>query len=333
MPQGSTTDRTRAESPEPGTGVLTYRAERRGAPAGEEGVDGLRARGLTKRFGDVVALNGLDLTVPKGQLIGFLGPNGAGKTTAMRAILGLVALDEGTISWQESPITAEDRRHIGYMPQERGLYPGMRVGEHIAYIGRLAGLDGATAARRAHDWASRVGLADREHDQIQELSTGNQQRVQLAVALVHEPTLLVLDEPFAGLDPVAVSILSEVMHDRVDNGVTVVFSSHQLALVEDLADQLTIVADGSARATGSVSELRRRSPHRFLRIEWEGEAPRWAPPNSVEVDAPAGVSHFRVPADTEAGALLASASAVGTMAAVSFEPPRLEDVFRELVAS
>ncbi len=298
-----------------------------------ENAGGLKASGLSKRFGSVTALDGLELEVGRGRLVGFLGPNGAGKTTTMRAILGLTALDRGTITWDGRPISVEDRRDIGYMPQDRGLYPRMMVGEHIAYIGRLAGLDAETAVSRAHHWAERVGLEDREDDLIQELSTGNQQRVQLAVALVHEPSLLVLDEPFAGLDPVAVAMLSEVMAEQVEAGASVVFSSHQLDLVQDIADQLTIVAAGKTRVTGTAAELRRSSPIRLLRIEWDGAVPPWAPAGATELGAPLGVSLFRVPADSDSAGLIAQAAAAGSFSSISYEPPGLEEVFLEIVAS
>lgn len=296
-------------------------------------IDGLHVRGLRKRFGDVVALDGLDLQVPRGELVGFLGPNGAGKSTTMRSILGLLSVDSGEILWDGHPITADDRRRIGYMPQERGLYARMRVGEHIAYIGRLAGLTGDVAERRAGEWAERVGLADRTNDLVQDLSTGNQQRVQLAVAMVHEPDLMVLDEPFAGLDPVAVAILSEVMVEQVERGATVVFSSHQLDLVQDLADQLTIVANGTTRAVGTSTELRRRSPHRLLRVEWDGVSPHWAPSGATALAAPDGVALWQVSAGVDSAALIAGAATAGPLASVSFEPPDLEEVFVEIVSS
>jgi len=300
---------------------------------GRPAAQGLRAEGLEKKFGSVSALDGLDLIVPRGQLVGFLGPNGAGKTTTMRAILGLRSLDGGTITWDGKAMSLDDRRNIGYMPQERGLYPRMRVHEHIAYVGRLAGLDESKATERAHSWSERVGLQDRKDDLIQELSTGNQQRVQLAVALVHEPELLVLDEPFAGLDPVAVAMLTGVMADQVARGATVVFSSHQLDLVQDIADQLTIVASGTTRATGTASELRRQSSSRFLRVEWLGDVPDWTPVGGVRVGSKPGVSIFRVPAEADSAALIAAAAAAGQFASISYEPPGLEDVFLEIVAS
>lgn len=292
----------------------------------------LEIRGLRKAYGDVQALDGVDLVVGRGELVGFLGPNGAGKTTTMRSIIGLTSVDEGSVSWNGAPISIDDRRQIGYMPQERGLYARMRVHEHIAYIGRLCGLTRAVADTRAHEWAERVGLEERKDDLVQELSTGNQQRVQLAVALVHEPELLILDEPFAGLDPVAVSMLVNVMKDQVARGVSVVFSSHQLELVQDLTEQVTIIAKGSTRASGRVTELRQQSPYRLLALRWNGQAPEWAPPGADPVEAPAGESRFRVPANTDPANLIASAAANGSLASVAFEPPGLEDVFIELVS-
>lgn len=292
----------------------------------------LEVRGLRKAYGDIQALDGVDLVVEQGQMVGFLGSNGAGKTTTMRSVIGLTSVDAGSVSWNGAPISVDDRRNIGYMPQERGLYARMKVHEHIAFIGRLCGLDDATADKRAHEWAERVSLEDRKDDLIQELSTGNQQRVQLAVALVHEPQLLILDEPFAGLDPVAVSMLAGVMTEQVERGVSVVFSSHQLDLVQDLTEDVTIIAAGRTRATGKVAELRQRSPHRILALRWENDVPSWAPDGAEAIDSPPGESRFRVPAIAEPAPLIAAAAAAGTLTSVSFEPPGLEDVFIELVS-
>ncbi len=297
------------------------------------GSEGLRVTGLEKHYGDVHALRGIDLEVARGQLIGFLGPNGAGKTTTMRGILGLVALDGGSITWNGRTISRDDRRHIGYMPQERGLYHAMEVHEHIAYIGRLAGLEHNTAAERADQWIERVGLEERRNDRIQELSTGNQQRVQLAIALVHEPALMLLDEPFAGLDPVAVQMLVEVMEEQVSRGVSVVFSSHQMDVVQDMAEHVCIVAAGATRATGTVRDLRNQSTRRHLHIQWAGEPPDWHPPEGEAVEAAPGSSSFVVPAESDGAALITSAAAAGAIAAVSYEPPGLEEVFLDLVTT
>lgn len=298
--------------------------------------DGLAVSGVRKAFGDIQALDGVDLQVPRGQLIGFLGPNGAGKTTTMRAVLGLTAVDDGSVLWDGHPISSDDRSNIGYMPQERGLYPRMRVHEHIAYIGRLAGLADDVADRRASQWAERVGLEGRADDLIETLSTGNQQRVQLAVSLVHEPQLLILDEPFAGLDPVAVSMLSDVMNEQVANGTSVVFSSHQLELVQDLASDVTIIANGTTRASGRVADLRARSSHRILDVTWVEPhgvevAQTWAPADAVMLDSSPLTGRYQVSAHADPAALIAAAAEQGVLASVSFEPPGLEDIFIELV--
>jgi ABC-2 type transport system ATP-binding protein len=212
---------------------------------------------LTKRYGDTVALDGLSFEVGAGQMFGFVGPNGAGKTTTMRIVLGVLAPDSGEVRWDGRPLDRETRRTIGYMPEERGLYPKMRVAEQLVYLAELHGLDVGEAEASAARWIERLGLAERAEDTVEELSLGNQQRVQLAAALVHGPRLLVLDEPFSGLDPVGVDVLSEVLLTEVrERGVPVVFSSHQLDLVERLCDAVAIVRDGRLVASGGIDELR-----------------------------------------------------------------------------
>ncbi|HEX5948385.1 MAG TPA: ATP-binding cassette domain-containing protein, partial [Actinomycetota bacterium] len=187
---------------------------------------------LTKRYGDLVALDGASFTVPAGRIVGFLGPNGAGKTTTMRAIFGLVRPDRGEVRWKGRPVGPEERARFGYMPEERGLYPKMRVGEQLTYFAELSGMSGAASKRASAGWLERLGLDGREGARLEELSHGNQQRVQLAAALVHGPELVVLDEPFSGLDPLGVESLAEVLVQTATTGVSVLFSSHQLDLVE-----------------------------------------------------------------------------------------------------
>jgi ABC-2 type transport system ATP-binding protein len=219
---------------------------------------------LVKHYGKVVALSDMTFTVGRGELFGFVGSNGAGKTTTMRIVMGVLAADSGQTRWQGRPLTLKRRRRIGYMPEERGLYPRMRVGEQLTYLARLHGMGAAAARRAADDWTERLGVAARRNDEVQKLSLGNQQRVQLAAALLHEPDLLVLDEPFSGLDPVAVDVMSEVLRERCDAGVPVIFSSHQLELVERICDRVGIVRDGSMVACGSVTELRAGSPSSLM---------------------------------------------------------------------
>jgi ABC-2 type transport system ATP-binding protein len=211
---------------------------------------------VRKAFGEVRALDGLDLRVPAGQIVGFVGPNGAGKTTAMRCVLGIARPDAGEIRWQGRPVTAADRASFGYMPEERGLYPKMRVRDQLEHLARLHGLAAPQARAAATEWIGRVGLEARADERVERLSLGNQQRAQLAAALVHGPELLVLDEPFSGLDPVGVDVLAEVLAERARAGVPVVFSSHQLELVERLCDAVAIVRAGRVVAAGPVAEVR-----------------------------------------------------------------------------
>ena len=216
----------------------------------------LELRGLSKRYGDTVALDGVSFAVAGGEMFGFVGPNGAGKTTLMRIVLGVLAADSGEVLWRGAPIGSEQRRRIGYMPEERGLYPKMRVRDQLVFMGRLHGVEEEKALAAAERWMAKLGIAERAEEPVEALSLGNQQRVQLAVALVHEPDLLVLDEPFSGLDPDGVDALSGALTEEIRaRGVPVVFSSHQLELVERLCDSVAIIAAGRIAASGRLSEI------------------------------------------------------------------------------
>ncbi|HKS49195.1 MAG TPA: ATP-binding cassette domain-containing protein [Amycolatopsis sp.] len=230
---------------------------------------------ISKRYGDVVALREMAFDVRAGELFGFVGSNGAGKTTTMRIVLGVLAADGGEVRWDGKPITLTTRRRIGYMPEERGLYPRMKVAEQLVYLARLHGMSAGQARRSADEWTERLGVATRRDDEVQKLSLGNQQRVQLAAALVHEPDILVLDEPFSGLDPVAVDVMSQVLREKAAEGVPVVFSSHQLDLVERLCDRVGIVRSGRMEACGTVDELRSGGTTRLL-VDAPGAPDGWA---------------------------------------------------------
>ncbi len=286
----------------------------------------LSLQGLVKRYGDVVALDGAGFNVSPGRIVGFLGPNGAGKTTAMRCIFGLVDPDDGRVTWNGTPVTPADRLRFGYMPEERGLYPKMRIHEQLAYFARLSGLGRGAAADAALSWLQRLGLGDRADAKLEELSHGNQQRVQLAAALVHDPEVAVLDEPFAGLDPLAIETLAESLRDLAARGVGIVFSSHQLDLVEDVCQDVVIIDRGSVVLQGNLRRLRSESSVRHLVVEvddrpWRGDG--------ASADVPDG-PHL-VARDVDLGAVLASARRNGTVTRFTFEPPRLSDLFGEAV--
>jgi ABC-2 type transport system ATP-binding protein len=288
----------------------------------------LELRDLARRYGDVVALDGVSFSVESGQMFGFVGPNGAGKTTTMRIILGVLAADRGEVLFRGSPVDFETRRRFGYMPEERGLYPKMRVRDQLVYLARLHGHDDPGAADA---WIERLGLTERAGDRVETLSLGNQQRVQLAAALVHEPDLLVLDEPFSGLDPVGVDVLSGVLADYASRGVPVVFSSHQLELVERLCEAVAIINDGRLVAVGKVEELRERGAGgRRVRVDVQAADDAWLPAGVEVVDrGPKGVlvALDGVPPD----AVLDAARRAGTVTYFALERPTLAELFREAV--
>jgi ABC-2 type transport system ATP-binding protein len=231
--------------------------------------------GLYKAYGSNQVLEGVSFSVAPGQMFGFCGSNGAGKTTTMRIAMGLARADAGEVRWSGRPVDELVRRRIGYMPEERGLYPKMKVGEQLTYFARLHGLDAAGAARAAGSWAERLGLGERRGDRVEKLSLGNQQRVQLAAALVSEPDVLILDEPFSGLDPVGVDSLAEALLEQCRRGVPVVFSSHQLDLVERLCHRVGIIRSGQMVAVGTVDQLRAGGTVQLV-VDAPNAGPDWA---------------------------------------------------------
>ena len=288
---------------------------------------------IHKRFGDVQALNGCSFSVERGRMLGFLGPNGAGKTTTMRAIFGLVVPEAGEVLWDGRPVGLPDRLRFGYMPEERGLYPRMPVAEQIAYFGRLHGMSAAASRAAAGAWLGRLGLADRAGAKVEELSHGNQQRAQLAAALVQEPDLLVLDEPFAGLDPVAVQTLAGVLRGEAERGAAVLFSSHQLELVEDICEEVAIIDHGRVVATGNLATLRRRSKRRRVELHLEGGPPGWLPHvNGVDLVARRdGDLRLSLEGEVDPELVLHEAEEAGQVVAFTYGPPSLSELFLELV--
>jgi ABC-2 type transport system ATP-binding protein len=287
---------------------------------------------LEKSYGAIRALDGATFAVSRGRILGFLGPNGAGKTTAMRCVFGLVVPDAGQVTWEGHPVTAEDRLRFGYMPEERGLYPKMRVREQVIHFGRLSGLGSSEAVAATDSWLDHLGVGDRGDAKLEDLSHGNQQRVQLATALVHDPVVLVLDEPFAGLDPIGVESLSGTLRELAGRGAAIVFSSHQLDLVEDVCEDVAIINRGRVVLTGNLDTLRARSTRRRLDIVVDGRS--WVPEGAGETIADDnGRPHTVVGRDAPVGEILAAASAAGTVDRFAFEPPSLSDLFHEAVST
>jgi ABC-2 type transport system ATP-binding protein len=257
---------------------------------------------VTKRFGKLLALDAVSFSVEPGSVVGFLGPNGAGKTTTMRAIMGLLTVDAGSVTWRGSRIDDAARQRFGYMPAERGMYQRMKVRDHLVYYGRLSGLTAAAAGAAADTWLERLGLTGRGGDTVQSLSSGNQQRVQLALALLNEPELLVLDEPFSGLDPIAVEMLTEVLREQVANGVALLLSSHQLDLVADVCSAVVIVDRGRVVLQGDVQQLRAGSEQRIVEVEFASAVEAvW--PHAVVSDGGQTASPHRRRFDRRSGAV------------------------------
>jgi ABC-2 type transport system ATP-binding protein len=303
---------------------------------------------LTRRFGDLVALDGLSFEVEPGRMFGFVGSNGAGKTTAMRIVMGVDDPDEGTVRWHGRGVDRAARTTFGYMPEERGLYPKMTAERQLAYLGRLHGLDARAAAAAGSHWLARLGLPARGRDPVEKLSLGNQQRVQLAAALIHDPVLLVLDEPFSGLDPTGTDALSEILLERAAAGVPVVFSSHQLELVERLCDAVAIIDAGRLVASGRVAELRERGRRPVLRVDVElaadcgprhdglaaGGAHAWAsrlPGVVVLAAADSGVL-LELVDGVDDQQVLDAARAAGRVRHFGVVTPTLTELYREVVA-
>jgi len=294
----------------------------------------LELEGLRRTYGAVTALDDLSFEVPAGQVVGFLGPNGAGKTTTMRAIFGLTDLDAGTVRWNGGPVGQAERRRFGYMPEERGLYPGMHVGEQVEYLGRLHGLSAAQAAAATDTWLERLDIADRRDSKVETLSHGNQQRVQLMAALVHSPELLVLDEPLSGLDPTGIDAIGRVLVDQARAGCCVLFSSHQLDQVEDLCEQVMIIDHGRLVVSGTVDELAGSGARRLVvRIEGDRTA-SWARhlPGVTVSEVNAGAARLTLENSVDSDDVLLAAMRAGRVTEFSFGRRRLSEVFREALA-
>lgn len=299
----------------------------------------LSVENIEKSYGDRRALAGVSFTVGTGRITGFVGANGAGKTTAMRIILGVLRADSGIVTLDGNRLSPDDRRVFGYMPEERGLYPKMRVAEQVTYLGRLHGMTARDAAASTARLLDQLQLGPRANDTVDSLSLGNQQRAQIAAALVHEPRVLVLDEPFSGLDPLGVDTVLGVLRDAAAAGAPVLFSSHQLDVVERLCDDLVIIAGGEIRASGSREDLRHEHGHNRFEIQFVGK-PGWiagvAGVTVVdETDPSLGGSFHTVVFDVEdvsvAQAVLAHAVALGPVIRFGAQHPSLAQIFREVI--
>jgi ABC-2 type transport system ATP-binding protein len=292
---------------------------------------------VARSFGEVVAVRDISLTVPAGTTFGLLGPNGAGKTTTMRMILGILVPDRGSVTWDGAPVDGRVRARFGYLPEERGLYGKLKVREQIAYFGRLHGVHAPLDVRRADAWIERLGLEAYADRPCAELSKGNQQKVQIACAALHEPALLVLDEPFSGLDPVNAEVLLDALRALRAAGTTLILSSHQMWQIEDLCESFCVIAGGAVRAVGTLEELRRAWPTRVVEVEPPDDALRAvleATPGAVRVAATNGRElAYEVPAELDTAALLRRLVAAGAPTRFARVEPSLHDIYLRATGS
>lgn len=217
----------------------------------------LKLDGITKRFGSHTAVDQLSLTIPESEMFGLLGANGAGKTTTFRMILGLLNPSAGQISWDGKPIGYDASDEIGYLPEERGLYPKVKVRDQLIYLGRLKGLNKQAAQKEMNEWLERFKIPEYANKKVEDLSKGNQQKIQFITAVLHRPKLLILDEPFSGLDPVNVELLKEAVLDLKNGGTSIVFSSHRMEHVEELCQHLCIMHKGKPVVHGALKDIKR----------------------------------------------------------------------------
>lgn len=287
---------------------------------------------LTRSFGDIVAVDRVSIAVPAGLLTGFVGGNGAGKTTTMRMITGVLAIHGGRVLWDGHDINAFDRRRFGYMPEERGLYPKQQVLDQLIYLSQLSGMHPRSARASALNLLERFGLADRAKERVEKLSLGNQQRVQVIAAVMSSPIALILDEPFSGLDPDAVDAMAELLREHAARGVPVLFSSHQLDLVDRICDRLVIMARGRAVAEGTAHELRSRYPTRHRLVL--GQDADWVRTQPgvlvVEVDGATALLEIIEPGAEQA--LLNNALARTQVLEFAQVVPQLSDLYREVAS-
>ena len=293
--------------------------------------------GLRKRFGDVQALDGVTFAVEPGEVFGFLGANGAGKTTTMRIALGFLRPDEGTVQWGDQPARAWPRRTWGYMPEERGLYPRMPVVDQLVFYASLYGLPRSRARREALDWLRRFRISEYADRRAESLSKGNQQKVQFIATILHDPDVLLMDEPFAGLDPVNVALLKAAFLEMRDRGKTLVFSTHQLDQAEELCDSVAIIDHGRLVTSGTTREVKRSTGHQVVRLatSTDGDLSWLEAMPHVRVTRPGrDFTELRVDDGTDPQAVLRAAIGRGDDV-LRFEvaDPSLEEVFVERVGA
>lgn len=289
---------------------------------------------VTKAFRDVIAVNNISFNVQEGSLFGFLGPNGAGKTTAMRVALGILTADSGQVTWRGRSFSQQGTSFFGYLPEERGLYPKMRVDEHLEFLGRINGLNRMEAKQETERWIDRFALGQVRKKRIEELSKGNQQKVQTIGTMLHDPELLILDEPFSGLDPVNSALLKDVLFEAHQKGRTVVFSSHRMDQVEEICDDIALIHQGQLILNGNLRQIKRSMGRQIMRISLEGRQDFWQEIPGLELLATkANYLEFRFDERVDPNRVLQAAQQGGQVIHFELVEPSLDQIFVEKVGA
>lgn len=292
----------------------------------------LRVQDVTKKFGDFAAVKDLNMTVEEGGMYGFLGANGAGKTTTFRMILGLLTPNHGTITWKGKPISYATSPEVGYLPEERGLYPKMKVEDQLIFLGQLRGMKKAEAKAEVKKWLERFEVPQNLHKRVEELSKGNQQKIQVVAAVLHKPSLLILDEPFSGLDPVNVEMLKSAILDLKNEGATIVFSSHRMDHVEELCEELSIMHKGEAIVQGSLRDVKRSFGRQNVQIKSDSDLSTLSDISGITSytkTVEGGI--FQIADESRADLLLNEALKIGPIRYFAIEEPSLQEIFIEKV--
>lgn len=290
----------------------------------------LKLENVTKRFGKYTAVNNLSLVIPEKEMFGFLGANGAGKTTTFRMILGLLEPSDGIITWGGRPINYSTSHLVGYLPEERGLYPKLKVSDQIVYLARLRGMQKREALTELKNWLQRFKIPEYENKRVDELSKGNQQKIQFIAAVIHKPKLLILDEPFSGLDPVNVELLKDAVLSLKENGATIVFSSHRMEHVEEMCENLCILQKGSPVVHGSLKEIKRSFGKKNLIIHADFSLDSLKDfPGVMKTKVTMEGMQLQIASENVADMILNQIVGKGFIRKFSLEEPSLNDIFIE----
>jgi ABC-2 type transport system ATP-binding protein len=288
---------------------------------------------VRKAYDTKIAVADLSFKIEPGSMFGLLGPNGSGKTSSIRMMIGITVPDSGTVTLFGQPFTRAHLARIGYLPEERGLYKKMKVMDQLIFLGQLHGLDAATASKRAHAWAEKMEITEAIHKKTEELSKGMQQKIQFIAALLHEPDLIVMDEPFSGLDPVNATLLQDTLVDLRKQGRTILFSTHRMDQVEKLCDNICLIHNSHLVLSGSMREIKSRYPANRIVMNFEGDASFLNHPAIESAKNYSGHAEIKLRDGADAQVLLAAAAAKARITRFEVMEPTLEDIFIEVVGS